>query len=229
MEEGAVGQRHPLPFTARGMKRRLSFDPQIIPPLNLSWPWKARLMRASESSAISGASPSRQCWSVKHRGDLPRQAFASHAAQKWHPPLLFGYSVYYIPIFFPVGPPTPPPHQPFPRAIVAETKRKDGWCCFELWHVSMQVNPLLFINNWPGPSVPAIYRADCCFAREHKRWERYSSTFPHSENHMNSFLNSASDKLLDLRRLQARIVAWCTRRKPSSLSRSLSEEFKASL
>lgn len=120
----------------------------------------------------------------------------------------------------------PPTHQPFPWVIVAETKRKDGWCCFELWHVSMQVNPLLFINNWPGPSVPAIYRADCCFAREHKRWELYFSTFPDSENHMNSFLNSASDKPLDLRRLHAQIVAWGIRRKPSSLSRSLSESSK---
>lgn len=30
----------------------------------------------------------------------------------------------------------------------------------------MQVIPLLFIDNWPGPSVGAIYRADCsCFAQ----------------------------------------------------------------
>lgn len=122
-EEGAVGQWHPLPFTARGTKRQLIFDPQIISPLNLSWPWKARLMRASDSSAISGASPSRRCWSVKHRVDLPRQAFASHAAQKWHPPLLSGYSVYNLPIFFPVSPPRHTPILPLGNCSWYEKER----------------------------------------------------------------------------------------------------------
>lgn len=36
----------------------------------------------------------------------------------------------------------------------------------------MQVIPLLFINNWPAPSVEAIYRADCCFDKECKLLER---------------------------------------------------------
>lgn len=55
--------------------------------------------------------------------------------------------------------------------------RRDGWCCFELWHVSMQVTPLLFINNWPGPSVGAIYRADYRFAKEHKLLQLYFFLF----------------------------------------------------
>lgn len=41
----------------------------------------------------------------------------------------------------------------------------------------MQVIPLLFIDNWPGPSVGAIFRADCCFAKEHKLLEIYFLSF----------------------------------------------------
>lgn len=60
----------------------------------------------------------------------------------------------------------PPPHSyRFPSGNGSWERRRDGWCCFELWHVSMWGIPLLFINNWPGPSVGAIYRADYCFAR----------------------------------------------------------------
>lgn len=74
-------------------------------------------------------------------------------------------------------PPPPPtilyPHSHhFPLGNKSRDGRKDGWCYFELWHVSMQVIPLLFINNWPAPSVEAIYRADCCFDKECKLLER---------------------------------------------------------
>lgn len=64
----------------------------------------------------------------------------------------------------------------------------------------MQVIPLLFINNWPGPSVGAIYRADCCFAREHKLLELYFFAFSDylTENHIKFSFYEASYKLLDL-------------------------------
>lgn len=146
------------------VRQRCIFDPEIISPQNFFWPWKL-FDEHIWFLAISGAY---QCWRTKRRWSLPRRVFASHIAQNYG---FLGFVSLFL-FFFKLSHPHPLSFHPHPHHLPLGSEswegKRDGWCCFEPWHVSMQVIPLLFINNWPGPTVGAIYGADCCFAKEYK-------------------------------------------------------------
>lgn len=146
-----------------GREGRYIFDPETRSPHNILWPWNIVWWRHFNFS-ISGVSLPRWCWCIKCQWALPRQAFTTRIAQN-HRSFCFAF-LFFLPTPHPLS--FHPHSHHLPLGNESLDVGKDGWCCVELWRVSMQVIPLLFINNWPEPSVKAIYRGDFRFAKEHK-------------------------------------------------------------